>query len=77
MDVMVPPADALATPPVEAETKTQPVKADKRATKPVPQTFKSPKERTGVALAIVATVIIVLGLGLLTVYAYLKQTNSL
>jgi uncharacterized protein HemX len=56
-------------PPEEADPKAQPT--DQKAAPKPPKPPKQPGN--GVTVAIVATVIIVLGLALLAVYAYLKQ----
>lgn len=77
MDIKAPPRpsapEPVKTPPPEAG-KAEPEsvelkKADKRAPKPP----KPPKTRgSGVGLAVFATIVIVLGLGALFVYAYLR-----
>lgn len=68
-----PPADQLTSSPNEAAPASK-----KPASKPEVKTAKTPKDiNANVALAIIATVIIMLGLGALTVFAYLKQTGSL
>jgi hypothetical protein len=65
MDV-VPPA------PPTAETKTPPAKPSEQPSKPNPKATTPPK-KPGVAAAIFATVIIVIALACLAVYAYIKQ----
>lgn len=78
MDVKAPPQQALATPPPETDKPPQPAEpGDKKVqTMPKQASAKQPGQSSnGVALAIVATVIIVLGLGLLATYAYLKQVR--
>jgi hypothetical protein len=71
MDVVAPPPQ---TPQVadQAEAPSQPAAQPAKTAD-----LKPAKSRNGVGLAIFATVIIVLGLGALTVFAYLKQTGSL
>lgn len=76
-----PPAmDVVAPVPASAEpAKPAPDEAEPKAKKPVTQAskLKPAKESSHVVAAIVATVLIVLGLGLMAVFAYLKQTNSI
>jgi hypothetical protein len=63
------PEPMAVAPPEEANSKVQPARQ-----KAAPKPPKPPKQPgSGVTVAIVATVIIVLGLALLAVYAYLKQ----
>jgi uncharacterized protein HemX len=68
--------DVVAPPPATAsEAKPALPKASQH---PVPQPKNKPAKapaKAGVTTAIIATVIIVLGLAILAVYAYLKQTK--
>ena len=79
MDVVPPPkpvpTDDVKTPPVDTPSPSEaPADAKTDAVKPVAP--KPPKaKRTDVGLAIAATVVIVLGLAALFVYAYLR-TNG-
>ena len=67
MDVVAPAPPAAGTQSAQKAAAQQSKAASPKAT----------KKGANVGLAIAATVIIVLGLGLMTVYAYLQQTNSL
>ncbi len=71
MDVVPPkPPETLKKPPQETE---ESVELKKPTTPPV---TKSPKHRgSGVGLAIFATIVIVLGLAVLVVYAYLRTNH--
>lgn len=70
MDVVAAPAPTAD----EAASKPEPKRADHKPPKPE----KAPRRRDGnVMAAIFATVIIVLGLAALAVFAYLKQTGKL
>ena len=73
MDVVAPvPASAEPAAPNEATEQ-----AAKKA-KPAPQPKQPPKTKNpNVTAAIIATVMIVLGLGLMAVLAYLKQNHQL
>ncbi len=66
MDVVAPPVNQPAPPPPAANKPETPA--------PVPlQTVKPKPAKQSVTTAIIATVIIVLGLAALAVYAYIKQ----
>lgn len=66
MDVVAPPVHA--EPAAAPQDRQQPAKATEAP--------KPPKQhKPGVTMAIVATVIIVLGLGLLATFAYIKQNS--
>lgn len=72
MDVVAAPP-AAAEPAPAAEAKPTAVRhANPKPVKPAEKPHDS-----NVTTAIIATVIIVLGLGLMAVFAYLKQTRSL
>lgn len=75
MDVTAPPDQVVAAPP-ESASETKPVAPAEE--KPKPKAPPKPKQpKTGVGMAVFATVIIVLGLAAMATFAYLKQTNSL
>ncbi len=73
--------DVVAAPPPDAEekaSKAESVKHDSAPAKKAPKPKATGQPRDGsVVAAIFATVIIVLGLAALTVFAYLKQTGKI
>jgi uncharacterized protein HemX len=80
MDVRrpAPSQETMATPPPQTdqpETHSPPVPAPKPAAKKPPAAKAKPATNSSVTAAIAATVIIVLGLAGLAVYAYLKQNQ--
>lgn len=86
MDVVPPPkssapspesADGVKTPPPSPSDPAQAAEAASKKDQPKQKVAKPPKApRSGAGLAIAATVIIVLGLAALFVYAYLR-TNGI
>ena len=76
MDIVPPrPAELVKTPPKEETPPSSvPQQPEAKAQKPAAlKTPKPPKQpRSGVGLAILATVLIILGLGALCTYAYLR-----
>ena len=76
MDIVPPPksADEVKSAPAETPESEAASKNSKKDTKQaVPKVPKPPRQpRTGVGLAVFATVVIVLGLAALMVYAYLR-----
>jgi outer membrane biosynthesis protein TonB len=73
MDVVPPPAAAPQPDNVEPQVDKPEPKAAAKPPAPKPVTPKRPS--TGMTPAIIATVIIVLGLAALAVYAYLKTSK--
>ena len=80
MDVL--PPKPVEQPKAAAPEEPHPAPADVAADEPVERAPVSPsvsarpkRHRSGVALAIIATIIIVLGLGALFVYAYLRTNH--
>jgi hypothetical protein len=84
----MPSTEPMATPPPSADPMLAPQNSDLPEEKPVkkedslekedkkqpePVKAKKPNNNQSVALAIIATIIIVLGIAALAVYAYLKQ----
>ncbi len=76
-----PAMDVVTAPPPDAEekaSKAESVKHDSAPAKKAPKPKAAGKPRDGsVTAAIFATVIIVLGLAALAVFAYLKQTGKI
>lgn len=66
---------AKAPPPDPADPVDQPASVDPPADKPVAHKPPKAPRQPGVAGAITATVVIALGLGVLTVYAYLRSSG--
>lgn len=81
MDIAAPPAPkppvADSKPEVAKELTTKPeTKSDDKTKKPVATVQTKPKSPNhGVGMAIFATVVIVLGLGAIAAYAWLKQNS--
>lgn len=88
MDVSAPPSPpkthqpALAIEPAASKASEKPkpapehkaeAKTEKKAT--VQSKVQQPKQNNGIGMAIFATVVIVLGLGAIAAYAYIKQTS--
>lgn len=76
--------DVVAPPPQTVDPADPPQRAKPEPAKPPHEEKKAPKPKaepkphnSSVTAAIFATVIIVLGLAALTVFAYLKQTGSI
>jgi hypothetical protein len=72
MDVAPPPASPAPIEELPSEPQNQPDQQANKPSKP-PKAGRSDEPKSGVALAIVATVIIVLGLAAMATYAYMKQ----